>query len=115
MLFGLPNPIITIGARRKASRSNYAATSNIRSEHTNMVSSGLEPDKRWNPCYSYKNEGPLSIHAGHGYGALFSPIPSMQYPGQTSTQVVHLLEQSGYGLSDCESNSNLGLNMQTPA
>ena len=109
----LPNLVITTGVRRKVSRSDSAAPSNICSEHIDMVSFGSKPDDGCNPWYTRRNKGPLSIPVGLGYEALFSPIPGMRYREQTSTQVVHPLEQSGYGLGACK--PNLNLHMQTPA
>ena len=80
-----------------------------------MASSGSKSNEGHNIHYTRRNEGSSSIPLGPGYGALFSPIPGMRYPEQTSTHIVHHLEQPKYGIGYRELDLNLGLNMQTPA
>ena len=80
-----------------------------------MVSSDSELDEGCNPRYARRNQGPMSIHVGPSYGALFSLALGTQCPLQTSTPIVQTCDQFRDEYEDEGLYLHLGLHTQTPA
>ena len=58
-------------------------------KYIHMASSESNSDGGHNPCNSKRNERLAGLLIGLAYGALFSSALGIQYPRQTSTQVVN--------------------------
>ena len=80
-----------------------------------MVLFDSELDKGHNPHYARRNQGPMSIPISPGYRALFSPVPGICYPGQTSTPAARTRDQPRYEIEDEGPDLHLGLHTQTLA
>ena len=80
-----------------------------------MVSIDSEFDEGRNPYYARRNQGPMSIPIGPGYGALFSPPPDARLGRQDLTP--NARTRGPHRDDDFEEGPdlNLGLQAQTPA
>ena len=116
MLYGFElNPVITIGTRRRASGSGFRSPQQSQSSQLNMVSSNSELDEGRNPYYAQRNQGPMSLPVGPGYGALFSPPPGTRFGGQNLTPNAQTREPYRDGFEEEGTYLHLGLQTQTSA